>query len=287
MKKAVLLTIGMLFLSSLVFSLAVILFHNTQGTESRFAEIILYDRLYDLDSSIQRGFKEIFIRNSGITLRLVNDTVTVIETLPHTSNFAAEMDTYEDYLEEAYSADPLVTIDDTVLTNIKNDLPLYIMPHNILIEHSSFPSGDILELTPSSLNVENYSISLTALTQQSVVFNPSIDPTPPLDFPLRISVTTNSGTSTQIYDINPGQTNPVTLTFSDGGNPPTETDVTVILNNPAALTINRKGIAIYHNIEIALDHQTEQMNYITYPNNLFTINIPGDNLQKTSTVRIV
>jgi len=125
MKKGILLTLGMLFLSGLVFSLAVLLFHNTQGTENRFAEISLYDRLFDLDSSIQKGFKEIFERNSGMSLSLLNDTVSIAEILPHSSNFEAEMVAYSDFLELMYPIDPLLTVDDSVLTLIKDRLLLH------------------------------------------------------------------------------------------------------------------------------------------------------------------
>ncbi len=279
MKKAVLLTLGMLFLSSLVFSLSILLFHNTQGTEDRFAELSLYDRLYDLDSSIQRGFREIFLQNSGITLTLVNDTVSITETLPHSSSFGEEMDAYSTFLEQTYSIDPLIIVSDSVLSTIKNELPVYIMPHNILIDHSSFPSGN-LEIIPSSLNIRNYSISLMT-TKQSVTFNPSIVSG---SFPLKISVTTNSGTSVQEYNVNPTSTNTITLTFDTGL--PTQATIIITIENPAHLTINRGSVTAGHNIEIALEHQSENINYITYPNNLFTINIPGDNLQKTSTARI-
>lgn len=279
MKKAVLITLSMLLLSSLIFSLSILLFHNTQGTEDRFAELSLYDRLYDLDSSIQRGFRNIFLQNSGITLTLVNDTVSITETLPHSSSFSDETDTYATFLEQTYHTDPVVTISDSVLTTIKNELPVYIIPHNILIDHSSFPSGN-LEITPSSLNVNNYNISLTT-TKQTVTFNPSIVSD---SFPLKISVTTNSGTSVQEYNVNPTSTNTITLTFDTGL--PTQATMTITLENPAHLTINRGSVTAKHNIEIALVHQSENMNYIIYPNNLFMINIPRDNLQKTSTARI-
>lgn len=269
----------MLFLSSLVFSLAILLFHNTQGTEDRFAELSLYDRFYDLDSSIQRGFREVLQRNSGMALTLINDTVSITETLPHSSSFGEEMDAYSAFLEQTYNTDPLVTVSDSALTTIKNDLPVYIMPHNILIDHSSFPSGN-LEITPSSLNVENYNISLTT-TKQTVTFSPS---TVSGSFLLRVSVTTNSGTSVQEYNVNPASTNTITLTFDTGL--PTQATITITLENPAHLTINRGSVTAGHNIGIGLQHQAENMNYLTYPDSLFTIKISGDNLQKTCAARI-
>jgi len=281
MKKAVLLTLGMLFLSSLVFSLAILLFHNTQGTESRFAELSLYDRLYDLDSSVQRGFKEIFTRNSGITLALTDDLVSITETLPHSSNFRSEMDAYVNYLEATYPTDPKVTINDAILTLIKNGVSFYIMPHDILVEHSSFPSGN-LEITPQNLNVANYSLSLTT-TKQSVVFDDSSMTSG--SFPLRVSVTTDSGTTVKEYNINPTSLNTLTIALDTGL--PTEATMTITLDSPAQLVINRGGVTTEHRIDIALQPLAEEMNYIRFPNNFFTINIPGDNLQKTGTVRIV
>lgn len=283
MKKAVLLTLGMLLLSSIVFSLSILILHNTQGTEDRFAELSLYDRLYDLDSSIQRGFKEIFTRNSGITLTIVDGLVTITETLPYSSNFEAEMEAYKTYLEDAYDTDPQVTINDAVLTLTKNSLPFYIMPHNILIEHDAFPSGQELRITPQNLNVENYSISLTTSRQSLPSFSAD---TVPGSLEMLVTARLEGGSSfSQLYNVNPESSNTITLRFDEGE--PEQADITITLDNPAHLTINRGSVTTEHNIEIALTHQAENLNYITYPNNLFTINIPGDNLQKTSTARLL
>lgn len=284
MKKAVLLTLGMLLLSSLVMSLAVIIFHNTQGTENRFAELSLYDRFYDLDSSIQRGFREIFTRNSGMTLTLVNDTVTITETLPHSSNFADEMNAYEDYLEETYNTDPIITVDDSILTMTKNELPVYIMPHNILIEHSPFPSGN-LEITPQNLNVENYNISLTIESITFVSFD-DVDMNPG-SLSIKISVVGKGSSfpsTWEEFDVDPSSST-MTLNFLDAESKPLT--MTITLDNYAHLTINRNSIETEHSIEIALTHQTEEMNYIKYDDRLFTINFPRDSLQKTSTARLL
>ena len=284
MKKGILLTLGMLFLSGLVFSLAVLLFHNTQGTENRFAEISLYDRLFDLDSSIQKGFKEIFERNSGMSLSLLNDTVSIAETLPHSSNFEAEMVAYSDFLENMYPIDPLLTVDDSVLTLIKDRLLFYIMPHNILVEHSAFPSGQELTITPQNLNVENYSISLTT-SKQSVVFDDSLM-TSSGSFPFRVSVTTDSGTSAwENNNIDETAANTFTINLDTGL--PTESTITITLSNPASLVIDRGAVIIDYDVDIGLQHQAEEMVYIKYPDNFFTINIPGNNIYKESTVRLV
>jgi len=283
MKKAMLLTLGMLLLSSLVFSLSILIFHNTQGTEDRFAELSLYDRLYDMDSSIQRGFKEIFIRNSGMTLAITEDIVKITETLPHSSNFEAEIEAYKNYLEESYNTDPQVTINDAALTLTKNSLPFYIMPHNILVEHDSFPSGQELRIMPQNLNVENYSISLTTPRQSLPTFNAD---TVSGSLELLITARLEGGSSfSQLYNVNPESSNTITLRFDEGE--PEQADITITLDNPAHLVIGRGGITTDYDVEIALTHQAEKMNYIKLYNGLFTINIPGDSLQKTGTARLL
>lgn len=289
MKKAVLLTLGMVLLSSIIFSLAILLFHNTQGTESRFAELSLYDRLYDLDSSIQRGFKEVFLRNSYMRVTIsdpVEDIVFITETLPHSSsnNFIAETEAYAEYIKEMYLIDPKITIyEEDVLSEITGYLPIIIMPHEIEISHTTFPTGN-LEITPTDTNIENYSISLTT-TQQSVSFDSDIAVPQGLTIPLKIIAIIESGTQTNEYAVDPLLTNTVKLTFSSGGTTPVYSDVTITLEN-LVLSIDKGSLTITHDIEIALNPIEEQMVYAQYPDSFFTIEFPGESLLKTGTVRI-
>lgn len=277
MRKGVLLSLGMLFLSGTVLSIAILLFHNTQGTEARFAELALYDRLYDIDSSVQAGFKEIFMRNSGIELTLQGDIVSLKETLPRGSGFAAEVDAYSAYLEEAY---PALTINESILDEVKNSLPIYIMPHNIKISHSSFPDGN-LEVTPSTLNIANYSIHLST-TRQSAIFSDSGMTSG--SFPLKVEAKTASGTSSWIGNINPTLQNTLILTFDSGL--PTEAAVAITIDNPAHMVVDRGSMAAEHNLGIALEHQAGKAAVINLPPNLFTISFAADNLQKSSTARL-
>lgn len=278
-RRGALISLGMFMLAGLVFSMAVILFHNTQSAETRFGEMALYDRMYDIDSSLQQGIGRIF-SNSGISLSVSGDNVAISETLPGSSSFIQQLGGFIDYSSAAYSSDPKIAFNENVVSLVEESLPVYIMPHNIIIRHLSFPSGN-LEIEPSSLNVQNYSILLTS-GRTTAGFNDAATTTG--SFPLKVSVATASGTSVWLKNVNPSLPNTLSITFDSGL--PTENIMTITLTNPARLLISRGSLALSYQVDIGLVHQAGQMAEAMLPSGLYSISFRADRLSREGAVKL-
>ncbi|MBU2638023.1 MAG: hypothetical protein KJ955_03555 [Nanoarchaeota archaeon] len=276
MKKGAFISLGMFMLAGLVFSAAVLLFHNTQSADARFAEMALYDRLYDMDSSMQLGFQKLFNSYSGISLSITGDKVVIEETLPRSSSFILELEGFLDYSSSAYSADPMVSYDEAVLASITDTLPIHIMPQGITIRHASFPSGN-LEIEPSSLNIYNYSLYLGS-DRMTSAFNDAA--TTSGSFPWMVSVATASGTSTWSKNVDASALNTLSIIFDDGL--PTENTITVSLDNPAKLVVNKGSMQLAHRVSIGLGDRAEA--YLD--SGLYSISFEKDKLSSEKAVKL-
>ena len=103
MKKGIFYTLGFLFLAGLILSLVAIAYKNFNFSQERFSEILILDKIYNIDSSIKNGFKDIINIKSGIT---INKGASIIfsEPLPNMNNINDVLDEYEDFLESNFSA---------------------------------------------------------------------------------------------------------------------------------------------------------------------------------------
>jgi len=151
-KKGIFYTLGFLFLAGLILSLAAIAYKNFNFSQERFSEILILDKIYNIDSSIKNGFKDIINIKSGIT---INKGASIIfsEPLPNMNNINDVLDEYEDFLESNFSV--LVNIED-----IKTRLPLKIKPHEIEYFHQDFGDNTI-NVNANETNFEGYTVSVT------------------------------------------------------------------------------------------------------------------------------
>ena len=277
MKKGIVQSIGLMMLAGLLLSFAVIIFHDTQSRDERFGEMMIYDRLYDLDKSIQHGFSKIFSSN-GISLSADNSHVAIAETLPGSSRLSSELDGFSSFLQSRYFSDPAVSFDSAILNNVKANVPIAIKPHNITISHTSYPSGN-LQIIPSSLNLNNYTISISSSKSTISINSGGMSSG---SFPVSVSVTTSYGTSAWSGNINPATSNTLLLNF-DASLPSAET-ATITITNPARLLINRGNMTFSQNVSFGLQNIGNNGVTASLPESLFTINYENDKLSKKSTV---
>ncbi len=277
MKKGIVQSIGLMMLAGLLLSFAVIIFHDTQSRDERFGEMMLYDRLYDLDRSIQHGFSKIFSSN-GISLSADNSRVTIAETLPGSSRLSSELDGFSLFLQSRYSSSPVVSFDSAIMANVKENVPVAIKPHNIAISHTSYPSGN-LEIIPSSLNLDNYTISISSSKSTISINSAGMSSG---SFPVSVSVTTSYGTSSWSGNINPSTSNTLLLNF-DASLPSAETAI-ITITNPAHLLINRGNMSLSQSVSIGLQNIGNSGVTASLPEGLFTINFENNKLSKKSTV---
>src|SRR3989344_6936946 len=105
MKKAVLFTLSMLLLVALVFSLSLIFSDLNKYNVDRFSELSIIDRLYDIDSSLQKSIKKVFNAYSGIIIDINNLNVTIQESLPNTNKnqFNEKINSFKNYTESQFN----------------------------------------------------------------------------------------------------------------------------------------------------------------------------------------
>lgn len=276
-QKGIVQSIGLMMLAGLLLSFAVIIFHDTQSRDKRFGEIMLYDRLYDLDKSIQHGFSKIFSSN-GILLSADSSHAEITESLPGSSRLSSELDGFSSFIQARYASNPAVSFDSAILEDVKANIPVTIKPHNITISHTSYPGGN-LEIIPSLLNLDNYTISIET-SKSTVSFNSGSMTSG--SFPVSVSATTSHGTSAWSGNINPAVSNTLLLNF-DASLPSAETAV-ITITNPAHLLINRGNMAFSQSVSIGLQNIGNNGVTASLPEELFAVNFENNKLSKKSTI---
>jgi len=152
MKKGLLFSFTLIFLALVILSLAILMFHNSLSTQERLSELGSFDVVYDLDSSLQKSLREIFLEEADIIVNVSNSSVAFEENLPNNeSSFAGEMGSFKNFVE---ADDEHVWLD---ISDVLEELPLSVMPHNITYKHLSF-GGDTIRIIPKEINFNALSI---------------------------------------------------------------------------------------------------------------------------------
>src|SRR3989344_4095493 len=167
MKKGILFTLSLVIIVSLVLALALLNFKNVQISKERLSETGSLERLSSLSNSIATGFKTIFNAYAGINVTRDNQSVSFEESLPNNNVaiFNSNLDNYKSYLE---SQDKDIVLNVTML---KQDLPLTVLPYNLIHKHTPF-GGDTMVFNPSQSNYNKYKIEIEpAFAITSCVWN--------------------------------------------------------------------------------------------------------------------
>ncbi|MDP2906813.1 MAG: hypothetical protein Q8O03_02635 [Nanoarchaeota archaeon] len=196
MKKGVLFTLGITMLVTIVFSLAVLLFHNTQSMEERFSELVLLDRISDCDGMVQSNIRDINAYESGLYITVGNNNVSFTEAFPRSDKFAEVMEEYEDYMKTNYTA-ANITFDDTKMSQIKDKQLMYIMPYRIRYEHDNGYPGEAYVLVPGTNynKISGYNITLKVNAVSAALSLPETTITQGGTFDLGIYIKSSSGTT--------------------------------------------------------------------------------------------
>lgn len=294
MKKGVLFTLGITMMVTIVFSLAVLLFHNTQSMEERFSELALLNSLSDFGSMIQNNIRDINDYESGMSIKVGDNNVSFTEAFPRSTRFAEVMEEYKEYIETNYSAAPKITLDDAKMSEIKDKQVMYIMPYRIRYEHDngfrgSGYSGESYELVPGTNynRISEYNVSLkidavsAALDEETTVAG---------NFILHTKINSQGGGLLyfQKWEINPGFENTIKIDLlgaggAEIGNVNLRVGPEAYLDVDPPASITRTSI-----LEIALTEPgaTEGPMEVKYDEDLFTIHFEEAKLIKKGTVKL-
>ncbi len=273
-------TLGMFFLASVVFSLGVLMFHNTKSLNDRFGELALFDRLYELDSSISMGFRRIFEYRSGLSIDVYNESVVFTETLPRSSNFGNVMDQFKSYVENNYNVSPKVVFDSAVYSSAKNKLTLNVEPKGIVYTHDAFGDDEIMVNPQSVDDVKSYVLTITS-TAQSVTITWNYVTPGPMPFTIKVNYIGGSASSTVSVDPSSYSGAYVLLNY------PATSRVDVDVRSPAGMNLSSKdNNPLVFSTNVTINIPQDERIIVTYPQNLYNITFPESNLTKFSTARI-
>lgn len=166
-KVGFLFTIGLLLMSLTVLSLALFIAEVEKGSNEKVTGLVRYDRLHDLDTSINEAFREIFKVSSGISIiytNKTNNTFFIKENLPNGNStiFAQNMTAFEKFLNKtSNSPTDNVTLYLANLANVHANLPLVITPYNITYTHIPSFGGNTIRVSPKQFNFYGYNITIT------------------------------------------------------------------------------------------------------------------------------
>ncbi|MBI4448046.1 hypothetical protein HY643_03630 [Candidatus Woesearchaeota archaeon] len=267
-KKGILLTLGLTLFILVVFSLVLVYSRFMQDSEDRFLEFSLMDKLYDTDTSIQKGFKDLFTAYSGINISFRASSVSFEENLPNSGGtFLTSVEDYKNFVE---SQDTNVHINTSLLSQ---ELPLIIFPHNITYTHKNL-GGKQIEVIPASINFDNYSLYLRFDENiTNCVWNVN-----PGTLTLAVaSVGTSANTCTDTRTVDPQvDTNVVKIN-----------NITIKITSGGRLVIANNGTAIFLRTEISSSRIPQEAFSVKFPEQLLTINFSEFNIMKKSKVSLL
>ena len=190
-RKGILFTLGLTFLGLVIMALAVLIFHNAQKSEGIVSKLVVLDRVYDLDSSIEKSLVEIFNQKSGITVS-VDGNVSFQESFPNlnVAEFTNSMNDFKTFIESNFS-----NINISV-SEIVSEVPIVIMPYNITYKHVNY-GGKQIEVVPQQINFEGYSVSVS-IDENVSSCDSEVDEG---DFNLLINVTGLGGSSCSVSEL--------------------------------------------------------------------------------------
>ncbi|MCK4521821.1 MAG: hypothetical protein KAU20_04560 [Nanoarchaeota archaeon] len=150
-KKALFFTIGAMMVALIILSLSIIILNASENTKLRLAESAAFDKLYDLDNSIQKSLRQIF-EEAEIIINVSDISVSFEEDLPNNKTiFVALMNDFKDFVE---SNEEHVSLN---ISDITQYLPLVVKPYNITYKHLDF-GGKKIRILPEKINFNTISI---------------------------------------------------------------------------------------------------------------------------------
>lgn len=278
-KKGIFFTALLVLLSSTLLTLSVLSFHISLESEKRFVELSNLDVVYNLYGSIENSVRVIFFKTIGEDYVDVNYLENYVEFLwklptPPTENFKNILNELEAFIEERYNFIELN------ISEIIDDFPVFIKPYNISYRKAPDSWGG-------------------GFTSIIIPFNPDIIKKYEVNFDIEPTCGIRAGTcplgsginvsiqGCAPYSFNPND--PVAchfpLTFGD--------DIILLIEvhgggegSLAILPDPDFNVDVDIHSKVHIRNMTEQIT-VELPGNLIDVNIPGMNVKKKGSVRLI
>ena len=207
-RKGVLLTIGLAFYCAAMLTLATVLVAHTRESREASNDASAVEAVSQAFAGIEKSFRDVFEKASGISLSLNGSAVVISEALPnnYAGGYGRAISGLASFAEGNAGGGAMSVSVST--TASRNSMPLVIKPYNITITHPGY--NDAILVSPQS-GVQSYAIRLNVPAE----VNCSSSLSAGLDISLAITVTGDYNTScsvsqsisalgTSLYGINNG-----------------------------------------------------------------------------------
>ncbi len=255
-----------LFLVAITILTITVLITKSQKTNIDLAtDLAKADRLYDLSSSMEESFKEIFNVASGISIWINNkDTLFFREELPskYIPKFVQNYSSFQTFIANLPQTEETIT-----LFNIDSNLPLIINPAKITYTHAV----NTINVNPNTFNFPGYNITIES--KCALTFTPGTYTLGAMKFDIT-TIDPVNGKVPHPYTLDPTVQSTFTLptvspciyttTINVGGSPQGKLSIFYeSSSNPINVTT---GILLY-------DPGQEQLT-VEYPSKIYNVSIP-------------
>ena len=201
-KRGFLFTFGLFLLGLIIFALAVLISNNVKLSNEGMDNIIRFDRVYEVDLSIQEGFNEIFKQKSGISVSYSGKNITIEENIPNSNkdDFISKTNSFKNFVEDKFD---FIILD---LSNIQGKMNLNLEPANIGYSHDTYGGDKIIIENASNANAYE-------LYFWNATINASVDwtKTSPGSLPIRVIFESPGWRKEDEKSINPNNENRVRI----------------------------------------------------------------------------
>lgn len=275
MKKGILFTLGLSFLAISIFSLAMIIFHESLESEDVFLRFASLDRAYELDASLQNSIKQIFYAKSGMSISVEDSTISIQEYIPNQNKdqLTSALNSFRNYVE---SNDSNVDIN---VGEITDNMSFVIEPYNINYTHSF--ENKIAYIIPSEYaNITSYVLNLDTGNVNFTTYSWDFVPSGIKTF--EINVQDNSGNSdSDIYQMGNAGEHTLTVETRKG-------DIKIKIWDSHNLFINNTGESnLSLTTEIGFGELPNEDVNVILSGDIINIDLSDFDIKKKSGVRVI
>jgi hypothetical protein len=283
--KGVFFTFGGFFLAMLIIVLSLLVASTLHQSNVRLAESGSLERMYVLDTSLERVMRDL---DNGVTGTMYwqvlgGDTLFWIsenldeEFSEYNSEFFSEMERLENFIESDQSE---IEFDLSLINNGNEKLPLYIEPSAFEYTHLNEDGKTILTIQPTAyIAQEIFELNLTNVTVNPLDAIDWSTSNPGEDLTLNITIHDESGYTTSIEEgLNRSKINVFEI----------NNDMTLTIGElcEACVQVNRKNTNLTITFKGYFDYSGELLTF-NYPQGLYTMNFSDIGIFVNATPRLV
>lgn len=271
MAKAVVFTLSFTFLALLLIASAIFIKFVFLNTEDRATELIISQRVYNIDHSLQKTINSILKESGSFALSKTNTSITIQDTLPNSAETKNQL--FTDLKNLVEPDESIVQFSESEFSEI----PILIQPYNFSYSH---PDNNTITLTPSSQNYKKYNFEFKIENPGStgtITWNTYSTGS----IPVTITSTNSTSTITSTENINPSEPTSISINNIEGTN-----GITIDITNAIAAITTTTTIPLTTNITIDFTPITDNPQPQAYLQSVYTIDFSSFKTTKTGLVQI-